>query len=250
MSIKVYPYKQGSRSAKTLAASLNGRVLKRVGSLYVPQSTDFVINWGSSEVPDFTPATIWNRDVSKAQCKLASFQALSVAGVKVPSFWTSPNDIPDSAFPIMCRTKLRGHSGDGIVVALNRSALVTAPLYTQYVKKKDEYRLHIFRDSVFFCQRKARKLNHSNPNWMIRNLDGGFAFVEVSYDNVPGVVIDQARWALAALGLDFGGVDVIYNDSTGAAYVLEINTACGLEQRTADKYAGVFYANTATTTPE
>lgn len=245
MRFKVYPYKQGSRSAKMLAAALGGKVLKRINSKFKPKAGDVVINWGSSEVPDFAPATVLNPKVDVAQCKLASFLAFKEKGIKVPPFWTNKDDIPDNAFPVMCRTKLRGHSGDGIVIAHNRQGLVDAPLYTQYMKKKHEYRLHVFKDEVFFCQRKARKKSVDNPNWMIRNLDGGFAFVEVPYDNVPGVVIDQARWAIAALGLDFGGVDVIYNDANCAAYVLEINSACGMEERTADNYAGVFYADAA-----
>jgi carbamoylphosphate synthase large subunit len=245
MRFKVYPYKQGSRSAKMLASALGGKVLKRVNSSFIPKAGDVVINWGSSEVPDFGPATVLNASVNTAQCKLASFLAFKEKGIKIPSFWTDKTDIPDSAFPVMCRTKLRGHSGDGIVIAHSREGLVDAPLYTKYMKKKHEYRLHVFKDEVFFCQRKARKKNVDSPNWMVRNLDGGFAFVETAYDNVPGVVIDQARWALTALGLDFGGVDVIYNENTGLAYVLEINSACGLEERTADNYAGVFYADVA-----
>ncbi len=245
MKFKVYPYKQGSRSAKMLAAALGGKVLKRINSKYVPKAGDVVINWGSSDFPEFGLATVLNAKVGTAQCKLASFLAFKEKGVKIPPFWTDKADIPDSAFPVMCRTKLRGHSGDGIVIAHTREGLVDAPLYTQYMKKKHEYRLHVFKDEVFFVQRKARKKNVDNPNWMVRNLDGGFVFVETAYDNVPGTVIDQARRALAALGLDFGGVDVIYNENTGSAYVLEVNSACGLEERTADNYAGVFYADAA-----
>lgn len=245
MRFKVYPYKQCSRSAKMLAAALGGKVLKRINSKFNPKAGDVVINWGSSEVPDFAPATVLNSKVDVAQCKLASFLIFKEKGVKIPPFWTNKDDIPDNAFPVMCRTKLRGHSGSGIVIANTRQDLVAAPLYTQYMKKRHEYRLHVFKDEVFFCQRKARKKSVDNPNWMIRNLDGGFVFVAVPYDNVPDVVIDQARGAIAALGLDFGGVDVIYNDANCAAYVLEINSACGLEERTADNYAGVFYADAA-----
>lgn len=255
MRFKVYPYKQGSRSAKMLAAALGGKVLKRINSRFVPKTDDVVINWGSSEVPDFAPATVLNPKVDVAQCKLASFLAFKERGVKVPPFWTNRDDIPDSAFPVMCRTKLRGHSGDGIVIANTRQGSVDAPLYTQYMKKKHEYRVHIMRSPdpdpdvtqfmAFFIQRKAKKNGVTNPNWQVRNLAGGFAFKEVAYNDVPSCVIAEAYKAMDALDLDFGGVDVIYNDANCAAYVLEINSACGLEERTADNYAGVFYADAA-----
>jgi glutathione synthase/RimK-type ligase-like ATP-grasp enzyme len=48
--------------------------------------------------------------------------------------------------------------------------------------------------------------------------------------------------AVAALGLDFGGVDVIWNERRQMAYVLEVNTACGLEGQTVNDYAEAFRA--------
>jgi D-alanine-D-alanine ligase-like ATP-grasp enzyme len=37
--------------------------------------------------------------------------------------------------------------------------------------------------------------------------------------------------------LDFGAVDVIWNEKQQRAYVLEVNTAPGLEGQTVDDYA-------------
>lgn len=234
---RIYPYKQGSASAKALAVALNGKVLKHVGSKYRPRAADIVCNWGSAAHPAFAPATTLNSDVSKAQCKLESFEAFKACEVNHPPFWTRKEEIPEEAYPIICRTKLRGHSGDGIVVANNKDELVAAPLYTQYVKKRDEFRVHVMGQEVFFVQRKARKLDVENPNWMIRNLDGGFVFVETGEGDYPDAVAQQALIAIQALNIDFGGVDVIWNEREEKAYVLEVNTACGLEERTAQKYA-------------
>ena len=236
---KVYPYKQGSRGAKILAEALEGKVLKHVNSKYRPRVGDVVVNWGSSDVPRFAPATTLNADVSVALCKLKSLIAMDEAGVNVPKFWVDKNDASDSCEEgdvVVCRTKLRGHSGDGIVIAENVEELVDAPLYTKYVKKKDEYRVHVMVDEAFFIQRKARKLDVENPNWRVRNLAGGFVFVETPAHEVPVEVVEQALKAIKALKLDFGGVDVIWNDKEKKAYVLECNTACGLEERTAAAY--------------
>jgi glutathione synthase/RimK-type ligase-like ATP-grasp enzyme len=204
---------------------------------------DVVVNWGSAAPPVLAPATTLNADVRVAQCKLATFKALGATGVRIPDYWegrAAANDAPANSYPIVCRTVLRGHSGAGIVIAQNADELVDAQLYTKYIKKKDEYRVHVLKDKTFFIQRKARKLDNDNPNWLVRNLAGGFVFVEAPADEVPADVINQAVATVAALAIDFGGVDVIWNDREGKAYVLEVNTACGLEDRTADKYQQAF----------
>jgi hypothetical protein len=240
VKFRIYPYKQGSRSAKALSEALGGKVLKHVGSKYKPRAGDVVINWGSGNFGNFGQATTLNPNVKAASCKLASFQRFSADGVRTPRFWTDKQDIPADAYPVMCRTVLRGHSGAGIVVAENAQQLVPCQLYTQYVKKKDEYRVHVLKDKAFFIQRKARKLDVENPNWQVRNLAGGFVFVEVPAAETPADVLEQAVKAIQALGLDFGGVDVMWNEREEQAYVLEVNTACGLEDRTAAHYRDAF----------
>lgn len=245
MKFRVYPYKQGSAGAKALAVALDGKVLKLEGSKWKPKAGDVVINWGSGKVPQFGPAKVLNPNTNDASCKLASFKRMKENDVRVPDFTEARDEAEAMRFPVVCRTKLRGHSGDGIVIANNKEELVNAPLYTQYVKKKDEYRVHVLGQQAFFIQRKARKLDNENPNWQIRNLAGGFVFVEVEEKDVPRDVIDQALAAVRALGLDFGGVDIMWNENEGKAYVLEINTACGLEERTADRYKQAFVGHLA-----
>jgi D-alanine-D-alanine ligase-like ATP-grasp enzyme len=73
---------------------------------------------------------------------------------------------------------------------------------------------------------------------MVRNLANGFVYVIEGM--VPKCVADEAHKALESTGLAFGAVDVIWNEYQNKAYVLEINTAPGLEERTAEAYANVF----------
>jgi glutathione synthase/RimK-type ligase-like ATP-grasp enzyme len=237
---KVYPYIKGSASAKALARALGNKVLKLTNSKYRPRKGDVVVNWGASDVPQFEKARVLNHDVSLAQCKLKALQNMERYGVRVPPYATHIREAENLKFPVMCRTKLRGHSGAGIEIANDIDDLVPAPLYTQYIKKKDEFRVHVVADehgaTAFYVQRKARKLNVDNPDWKVRNLAGGFVFVETPIENVHTDVLEQACQAVIALGLDFGGVDVIWNQMEEKAYVLEVNTACGLEERTAQHY--------------
>jgi D-alanine-D-alanine ligase-like ATP-grasp enzyme len=161
----------------------------------------------------------------------------------VPPFWETPEAIPDDAFPIVCRTVLAGHSGDGIVIADNRAELVAASLYVKYVKKRDEYRIHVGRRGgesiIISVQQKLRSREAEVVDTRVRNHDNGYIFARNNV-NPPAAVIEGAKRALEASGLDFGAVDVIWNAHYGRAYVLEINTSPGLEGTTVEDYARFF----------
>ncbi len=253
--IRILPYRQGSRSAAALAQALGGRVLLLEGSRFRLRPRDVIINWGNTNPPaslstthgDFMYPGFYNdpNDIRRASNKLDFFTLMREQGLQdlVPTFYTNQEDIPDDAFPIVCRTVLAGHSGDGIVIANRRNELVPARLYVQYVKKQDEYRIHLGRRGeetvVISRQRKARREGHENPNWQVRNHSNGFVFVR-SGVNPPHSVETVARRVFEATGLDFGAVDVIYNGRRDRAYVLEINTAPGLEGTTVSDYAAYF----------
>lgn len=243
MAYKVYPYKQGSRSAKLLADTLGGRVLKLQGSTYRPRVGDVIINWGAGHTPypyaPYDNVPILNLDTHIASNKLSAFEVMSAENVAVPEFWRNADEIPNEAFPVMARTILRGHSGAGIVYCPNRDDVVAAPLYTRYVKKAEEYRVHVYNGRVFLCQRKARKIG-TDADYKVRNLANGFVFLVCDEDEVPQDAKEQSIMAVAALGLDFGAVDIIWNRHYNRSYVLEVNCAPGLEQRTADAYATAF----------
>ena len=267
MRYRVLPYKQGSKSARALAEALGGKVLKLVGSSYFPGADTIVINWGNTNPPanlstshgDFMYQGFMNdpNDIKNASNKLKFFELTKDLNI-CPRFWTNKDEIPDEAFPIVCRTVLAGHSGDGIVIANDRSELVPAPLYVEYKKKKDEYRIHVgcritpyvgelnpggLETTIIASQRKAKRHDAENVNWQVRNLRNGFVYVRDGV-NPPASVFDVARKALEASGLDFGAVDVIYNASEEKAYVLEINTAPGLEGQTIEDYVAFFKGGT------
>lgn len=256
---RVLPYRQGSKGAKALADALGGKVLKLQGSTFKPKSTDVVINWGNINVNESSYPLLyemsydfynWPHVIHRASNKLKFFESM-IEGTEddgdiIPDFWTNKGNIPDDKYPIVCRTVLAGHSGAGIVIANSPAELVDAPLYVQYVKKKDEYRIHVGRlpsgdATVISVQRKARR--HDTPddqvNWQVRNHSNGFVFVRNNVTPPPSV-LEVAERALLRTGLDFGAVDVIWNEQQGRALVLEVNTAPGLEGQTVTDYVDFF----------
>ena len=239
MAIKIYPYKQGSRSARALADALGGRVLRLQGSTYRYDPRNLHINWGNSQNSPYQGILNSAMYVSQASNKLSAFERMRIEGVQIPEFWTNREDIPDDAFPIVCRTLLNSHSGRGIVIADNRDALVPAPLYVKYMKKRDEYRIHVGRMGIIAIQKKAIPNGTEPIDTRIRNHHNGYVFVRGDV-NPPVSVLEQATLAIGALGLDFGAVDIIYNHHHQRATVLEVNTAPGLEGQTITDYANYF----------
>lgn len=251
MAVKVLPYNMASEGAKLLANRLKCVRIRREQSKYVYKDKDIIINWGCSSRPPHIPegATVINpfRAVANAVDKYKALFEMDKYEVNVPAF--TPNiDIArnwvESGYKVVCRTIVNGARGDGIVIAEELGEVVPAPLYTKYIKKKKEYRVHVAFGRIVSVSRKVLRPDYNKDfvNWHVRNFDNGFIFQEydkngrLERDNCPGCVFHVALEAVRALGLHFGGVDVIYNESQDIAYVLEVNSSPGLMDATGEHY--------------
>jgi glutathione synthase/RimK-type ligase-like ATP-grasp enzyme len=244
--MKLYPYNEGSASAKALATALGIKRLKREGK---PIKVDIVLNWGCSS-DNFPRGIECEEIINDPNCvrlatnKLKSFNALRWGNVTIPDFTESREEAAKwlaEGVTVVERHTLTGHSGEGVRIVALGQALQQAPLYVKYIPKKDEYRVHVFREKAFFVQQKKRKqeVPDDKINWQVRNHQNGFIYANQDVA-LPQKALDQAIASIKALGLDFGAVDIIYNQKSDTYYVLEVNTACGLTGTTLDKYVEVF----------
>jgi len=241
--MKIYPYMNGSKSARALAEGLGIKVLFREGKRVKGHT---IINWGSSDPDRELDGGILNQPyaVKRASNKLSTFKAFKEHDVPTVE-WTTNLDVAkdwiEEGYAVVERHKLSGHSGEGIVIKSGDDALGLCPLYTKYTKKKDEYRIHVFQGEILFQQRKARKkeVPDEEVNWQVRNLVGGFIFANDGVE-APEAVQQAATLAVQALGLDFGAADVGFKD--GEAVVYEVNTACGLSGKNLEAYVNKFKA--------
>ena len=133
---------------------------------------------------------------------------------------------------VVCRHLLRSNSGRGIEIIDPGVDIPDAPLYTEYVKKASEWRVHVAFGNVIDVTRKIKDPTREVTNWQVRNHDNGFIFVRESGEPPCQSIITHALKAVDLLGLDFGAVDVIWNQHQERAYVLEVNTAPGLDGET------------------
>jgi glutathione synthase/RimK-type ligase-like ATP-grasp enzyme len=245
----MYSHNPNSEGASQLAAALGIRRIRETGSTYVGRPGKIVINWGSSRIPDHIRGSrLLNAPDAVAMCsnKRSFFNQIAWNGenVRVPENTTDQNEamrwVLDGGV-VCARTVLSGHSAEGLVILESGIDFVAAPLYTRYIKKTEEWRIHVFEGRVIARQQKLKRNDFDGEvNWRIRNHDNGFIYAR-EVEEPHQDIVDQAVAAVAAIpGLDFGAVDVIWNQQQGRAYVLEINTAPGLSGQTVTDYANAF----------
>lgn len=213
-----------------------------------------LINWGNGSykghwgLRDEVHSRVVNDPgrVSTAGNKLLTFRALeNKDGIRIPVFTTDRSVAAGwirDGVSVVVRRQLSGHSGAGIVMANTEADLVDAPLYVQYVKKQDEYRVHVAFGEVIDVQQKRKRSNLEEgfeTNFQVRNHHTGWVYCRediVEPDGLRQMAIETVR----VLGLDFGAVDIIFNKKRNTLYVLEANCAPGLEGTTVTKYVEAF----------
>lgn len=249
MKAKIWPFKMGSAGAKVLAEAMDCKRIKTEGK-YKYYQNHLIINWGNAVWPKWcTPnmAMLNNPEKLKvATNKLRALTILEQHNVEVPKFCETIGGatklLEEGVKRVYCRTKLNGHSGDGIVVASCPEELVEAPLYTAGIYGyRDEYRVHVVNGEVIdYAMKRKRKEEGLEHDTDVRSHNGGWVYCR---DNITcsEAVQQAAKLAIAAVGLDFGAVDIILERKPDSnPVVLEINTAPGLEGTTIERYANAF----------
>ena len=239
MRIYLWPYNSYSESASNFEEFYR---IKRRNSRFVYRPNKLVINWGSQDCP--FPCLNKNDAVHKAANKLRAFQHFKFSNVPCVPWTVNKAEAQEWARTgkVVVRHKISSSEGRGIEVVEKNGNVPDAPLYTRYIKKSQEYRVHVFRGAVIDRQRKVLRSSLAGSqgiNWNVRNTANGFVFQRENL-NVPPACEAAAVAAVSALGLDFGAVDVIWNEHHRAAFVLEVNTAPGVEGTTVTKYTQAF----------
>jgi hypothetical protein len=247
LKLRIIPYKKGSQSAKLLAQGLTVALGYKV---WRGPSKPFSLNlsWGCHQ----PAAGKWINNPLKihaASNKLSTFQALEAAGVShVP--YTSSKEVAEGwskdGATVFART-VQGQSGSGITIVNPGEAMPNMPLYTRYTKKRKEFRVHVVKGEAIDVQQKKRK-NGSDKDVLVWNHSNDYVFCHNDVEEPKGIR-ELGVAAVAAVGLDFGAVDIIWNQYLDKCFVLEVNTAPGLCETTCGKYVKAFVSKYSPTTP-
>lgn len=242
--LAIWSHNEGSEGAKALAGALDVKRIKHQNSKYVPGPGKVIVNWGDSQFPKHLQASeVLNTPyvLGAVTNKLKFFELMADTDVRIPKFTTQIEDaqrwIDEDGAIVVERHKLTGHSAEGLRIVEKLIDIQRAPLYTKYVPKKDEYRVHFFKGKIIDVQQKKKRLDFDGEaNFQVRNHANGFIYARNEVV-VPDDVTIQANNTMVACGLDFGAIDIIYNHRQAKAYVLEVNTAPGLAGETVETYA-------------
>lgn len=248
-------FKSASKLKEALQAETQRKVLivRSDSPRFEPRSTDVIVNWGNSKAPEFYKSLVeWEQHfndiepVAIAVNKLKTFQALDDK-CNIPEWTTDRQQALRWYFdniPLIIRETLTGYGGEGIIFHDKQAEdwekytgdIKEAPLYVQYKKKKKEFRVHVFKGEVIdITQKKKRKDFEGEVNTKIRNYGNGWVYCREDIVE-PNDLREQTIQAVQSLGLDFGAVDAIYNEKENKTYILEINSAPGLEGTTIEAY--------------
>lgn len=243
MRLVFRPYKLGSTGCKAVADGLTEKLGYKVWRVTSesnkPTVGDKVINWGSSAEARF-PIDVnapWGCYYSTS--KVRTFKLLDAAKVPCPD-WT--DDYEKAILwkgPVFERKDgLKG--GKGIAIRDNGNEVGVADFYTKAIDVAHEYRVHVMDGTIIDFVRKGRRNGEQADGnaALIRNHDNGWIFLRGGVE-ISDETADCARRAVKALRLDFGAVDIA-TDKAGNPFVLEVNTAPGLEGTTLKKYIEAF----------
>jgi len=233
------PYKIGSKSAKLLAATL-GILRLRNPTRRRLKKIDEVINWGGYLTNGGVCPEVNNRlAINVARNKFQTFLYLD-GKVNIVPYTIEKRQAQlwlDDKSMVFGRS-LYGYGGKDIerITTTEQLEASRAPLFTRYIKKKKEFRVHCVKGETLIQEkRKRRGVEHDHQ---VRNLTGGWVFCTEVIGDLPELR-KLALETIDCLGLDFGAVDIIWNEKENKYYVLEVNTAPGLCQTTASFYARV-----------
>jgi hypothetical protein len=222
-----------STTGKALIAALKEAGCKIEGGTQGPgkNKVGTLIRWGCSKLVG-KPGKILNKAkaIDLASDKLESLKTLKDNDIRVPEVFM-PDKVTFESFPLLGRKK-HHIAGNDIVFCLQKTDIPEAraagcTYFTKYIPKAREYRVHVFDGQAIKISQKLLTEPNRNKDPWIWNFDEGYTF-HVQKEKLPSMGKMMAMASVEALGLNFGAVDIIIGDD-GKSYILEVNTAPGLQ---------------------
>lgn len=190
-----------------------------------------VIRWGTREELETNGATvIYNKSfaINNATDKKLSRELFIKNEVNCPKLVTT-NNFEANDLPIICRPFIHSKGKNFIVLKTQIDFFnhynSNRYYYSNFIDKEREFRVHAAHGKVLSLMEKVRPEDDKIAWNRAQNDVDPFEYIK--WDEIDGqklrCVLIEALKSIDALGLNFGGVDVILKD--GVAYVLEVNTA-------------------------
>ncbi len=183
-----------------------------------------------------------NLNYGQSSNKLQQYLWFQQQGLSALEFTTNAQEADawlDAGDTVFGRKLLNGSCGKGIVVFEpegTKPSQNPCPVYTKYKKKKREFRVHIFQNKVVAVVEKRKRSGYEGPSdTKIRNLANGYVFCQ-TVENEPTGLRQLALNAAGCVQSDFKGVDIGYNEKKNDLFVIEVNSAPGIQGSNVNAY--------------
>lgn len=223
LAIRLTQGTKGSESAKRLAEALTEKLGYKVYRTLKESSRQVQIKYGHGVD------------------KIAQYEFFKANDIPALEFTTDMNVAEDwchGGHTVVGRSLLNSSCGKGIVLMGEDyvdTGMLELPVYTKYKKKKREFRVHVFKDTVVCVREKKLRSDWNGPRESkIRNLANGYVFC--SCENEPEELGQLAIAASSVVQSDFKGVDIGFNEKNNELFVIEVNSAPGIEGSNVDRY--------------
>ncbi len=150
----IYSYDNQSESVKLLRDHLGdeARLIRHENSQYYGTPDRTVLNWGTSQLPYQVMCSKVINHPKRVQRAINKIKFLEHSAeqtrYKTPEFTTDKSVALgwiNEGHTVVERQQIKGHASKGIhITTPDDDQLGDAPLYTKYVKKKREFRVHAF----------------------------------------------------------------------------------------------------------
>jgi hypothetical protein len=257
----------GVHSGRALRQALSEMYKKRVSGGFpkrfaqvcrkegVPEA---IINLGVTDEIGFEGLVLNTQEMVRAASNKRKARVLfEGANVPAPRLFTSATAVTQECLPVIARTSYHC-KGEGFwfcktLQDVQKAVRAGATHFLEFVGNTREYRVHTFiKGKHLKAERKNRtheayiSTKISEKVWQgegkpsadepQKNHEFGWTFLGPQ-DRRPDeldVVRHAAKQAIAALGMDFGAVDVMYSIRNKLPYVLEVNSTPSLADAQAD----------------
>lgn len=243
----VYMYRKRANMGKNYASSVLAKELGITNfidpkSIQSPPSGSIIINWGVSIWPQswiINDETIWINApfaVGYSSNKIHMLQGFDTYDVPTV-YWEIHKESVVWPGDTIVRHQIKGHSGDGIEIINEGDNLPDAPLYTKLEKFEVEQRYFVVGNRVVDVVQKKRMGKAKREalgiklHPTIKSRKHGWIFAHNDIIPPTQECINAAINAMEAVGLNFGVVDIAFNDSSNPV-VIETNSAPGLRSKT------------------
>lgn len=229
----MYAYRNTSAGAILVSKAMGILKMNHDDSDWVPRFGRTIVNWGSGQFPRanmFRARVLNHPDALCTTINKKTFFEKILAAKNPPRTVEATFDEDEAGGwlkqgkTVVARTIVEGQEGAGIKYIKNLVDFVYAPLYTMFIDKDYEYRVHVIGGKVVEWQERIRDVPSDEDQWRIYN----------RHQPADDVLIQSIK-AVKFFGLDFGAVDILQKDGLG--YVLEINSAPWMSERLAGIYA-------------